>query len=362
MWIFRKKKEHLDLETLSEHLDGRLSADDSRRVELHLEACSECKQEFESLRSTVHLIRRVPEMSPRRSFTLDVAPSIEPARDGPRVPAWAYGAVASVAVLAFVAVLSADLGGLLEGDVSESRLATEQAIATEPQDKLDAAALPSTPTPQATLKPEIEETPAVESAVEAPEPEVLATPEPEALPPSVVEVTKEVVVTQETELRLEVVPEAGVTKEVAAAIQAPPREDGQVEAVTRVPTPQIEAVEDAAVVGADATGEVVASDVPKTDEPPEVTFVPPNPTIIDEKEPLPQPSPADVETGQISKAETLVPAEPSSQVLDAEGDTATAWRVVEIVFGILALVLVSAFIIVKRPFLKQARTWPGTFL
>ena len=341
MWIFRKKKEHLDLETLSEHLDGRLSADDSRRVELHLEACSECKQEFESLRSTVHLIRRVPEMSPRRSFTLDVAPSIEPAPEGPRVPAWAYGAVASVAVLAFVAVLSADLGGLLEGDVSESRQVTNaaEAIEPEPQDQLEAAA--------ETLKPETEDRRAAGAAVETSEPEVVATPEPQPEPPAV-EVTKEVVV----EAEMKVV----VTKEVEVAIETLPREDGQVEVVTRVPTPQIEAVEDAAVVGADATGEVVASDVPKTDEPPEVASVPPNPTIGVEEKPLPQPSPADVETGQISKAETLVPAEPSSQVLDAEGDTATAWRVVEIVFGILALVLVSAFIIVKRPFLKQART------
>lgn len=347
MWIFRKKKEHLDLETLSEHLDGRLSADDSRRVELHLEACSECKQEFESLRSTVHLIRRVPEMSPRRSFTLDVAPSIEPAPEGPRVPAWAYGAVASVAVLAFVAVLSANLGGLLEGDVSESRQVTNaaEAIEPEPQDQLEA--------PAEALKSETEDRPAAGAAVETSEPEVVATPEPE-VPPPAVEVTKEVKVTKEVVVEAEM--KVVVTKEVEVAIETLPSEDGQAEAATRTPTPQIEAVEDAAVVGADATGEVVASDVPKTDEPPEVASVPPNPTIIDEEEPLPEPSPADVETGQISKAETLVPAEPSSQVLEAEGDTATAWRVVEIVFGILALVLVSAFIIVKRPFLKQART------
>ena len=362
MWIFKKKKEHLDLETLSEHLDGRLPADDRRKVELHLEACSECKQEFEFLRSTVHLIRRVPEMSPRRSLTLDVAPFVEPAREGPRVPAWAYGAVASVAVLVFVAVLSADLGGLLEGDVSESRLATEQAIASEPQDELAAAALPSTPTPQATaetLKPETEETPAVESAVEAQEPEVLATLEPEALPP-VVEVTKEVVVAQETEMRLEVEPEVEVTKEAEVVIEAAPVEDAQAEAVTRtptpMPTPQPPTVEATAVVGADATGEVAASDVPVTDEPPAVTLVPPDPTIGVEEELLPEPSPADVEPGQISKAETLVPAEPASESLEAEGDTATAWRVVEIVFGILALVLIGAFVIAKRPFLARSRT------
>jgi len=60
----------------------------------------------------------VPTVAPRRVFTLAEAPSAIPTPRKASVPIWAYGAAASVAVLLFALVLSADLSGLLAQDVS----------------------------------------------------------------------------------------------------------------------------------------------------------------------------------------------------------------------------------------------------
>ena len=127
MWTFRKKREHIKLETLSEYLDGRLSADVRQKTENHLRACQQCREELESLDYTVGLLRRVPMATPSRSFTLDEGISTAPAPARVRVPSWAYGAAASVAAIFFVALLSVDMGGLLVRDISDTR-ATQQAV------------------------------------------------------------------------------------------------------------------------------------------------------------------------------------------------------------------------------------------
>ena len=116
-WIFKRNKGHIGLEILSEHIDGRLLSAEAENVERHLGSCLQCREEFESLQYTVGLLNRVPEVSPRRIFTLDIAPEPAPVpiARGFRVPAWSYGVAASVAVMLFVAVLSADLTGSLEG-------------------------------------------------------------------------------------------------------------------------------------------------------------------------------------------------------------------------------------------------------
>ena len=118
MRIFRRTKEHIGLETLSEYLDRRLASDKVAWVEGHLETCSGCREELDSLRHTVQLLRRVPELAPSRVVTLAEAPEARPAAWGVRVPTWAYGAAASVAILVFAVILSTDLSGVLSGDVS----------------------------------------------------------------------------------------------------------------------------------------------------------------------------------------------------------------------------------------------------
>ena len=152
MWIFRKRSDHIGLEDLSEYLDGRLADDKRRKAERHLEACSSCVEELQSLEYTVRLLRRVPTVNPRRTFTLGYAPSVVPSRRFPAVPAWAYGAVGSVAILLFAVTLSADLTGSLAGDTT-SPAAPDQAVesaddsASEPRTALEPAEFEAAGTP-----------------------------------------------------------------------------------------------------------------------------------------------------------------------------------------------------------------------
>ena len=151
MNIFRKRRDHLGGEMLSEYLSGRLTPEEARRVETHVDACAACREELNSLGSTVGLMRRVPMASPRTTFVLLEAPIGGPPRGWvSRLPGWAYGAAASLAAIVFVVVLSADMGGLL----------TEHAVTRGP-DSLTPAVTPA-PVPQAAPA----SAPAPESAAE----------------------------------------------------------------------------------------------------------------------------------------------------------------------------------------------------
>ena len=177
MWIFKRNREHISLDVLSEHLDGRLSAADAGRVEYHLESCPRCREEYESLGYTVGLLRRVPGVSPRRVFTLGTTPSPAPAPalQGFRVPTWAYGTAASVAVLLFAVVLSADLTGSLSGETltpDTSRQTAGAALQTTP---------PPGPPSGAALPADVVTTPATSPAEGVEEEEVSKLPSEEAL-------------------------------------------------------------------------------------------------------------------------------------------------------------------------------------
>ena len=118
MWLFKRRPKHISLESLSEYLDGGLSDADVQKVEDHLRTCESCSEELESLRGTVGLLRQTPVIPTRRDFTFAEAPESasdvrEPVTSvgfpGLRVPVWAYGAAASVAVVAFAVTLSIDV-------------------------------------------------------------------------------------------------------------------------------------------------------------------------------------------------------------------------------------------------------------
>ena len=114
-----KGREHLGDETLSEYLSGRLPPEEARHVDTHVDTCAVCRQELDSLGYTVGLMQRVPMAPPRTTFVLSEAP-VGDSRRGPVswLPGWAYGAAASVAVIVFAVVLSADVVGLLAGDAA----------------------------------------------------------------------------------------------------------------------------------------------------------------------------------------------------------------------------------------------------
>jgi len=55
---------------LSAYTDQQLGLQEQEGVEKHLEACQGCRQELDSLRATVRLLHRVPQVSPARSFAV----------------------------------------------------------------------------------------------------------------------------------------------------------------------------------------------------------------------------------------------------------------------------------------------------
>ena len=154
MRIFKnKRQQHVDLETLSEYIDGRLSDAENLRVKNHLNTCPKCAQELASLTYTVQLLHRVPTLAPRSVMTLAERPATAPVGWQSRVPTWAYGAAASAAIALFAVVLSADLGGLLTSETSTPDLRTQME-----ETVVESATLTQ-------LAPEIEGTPAVPGTV-----------------------------------------------------------------------------------------------------------------------------------------------------------------------------------------------------
>ena len=136
---FWKKTHHVSPETLSEYLDRRLTAVEHGEVERHLAACPGCQEELESLTYAVGILRQTPELRPRRVFTIARAPEPAPQPTGFRVPAFAYGAAASVAVILFAVLLSADLGGILSEEALPSTQDTRSSGITEPVAPAEAA-------------------------------------------------------------------------------------------------------------------------------------------------------------------------------------------------------------------------------
>jgi hypothetical protein len=94
---------------LSGYMDRRLSPEEVARVEEHLGACQGCREELESLRTTVALVRRLPEVTLSRSF------AVAPVRTLPgrrTLPALRYATAG--AVLLLVLTFAVDGAGLFE--------------------------------------------------------------------------------------------------------------------------------------------------------------------------------------------------------------------------------------------------------
>lgn len=98
---------HLDPDLLSAYLDGEVTPAERARVEAHLSTCGGCRQELESLRWTVGLLRRMPPVDLPRTFYLretDVTPEAAPRRS--RLLTWLQPLLAfSTAVSAVLFVI-----------------------------------------------------------------------------------------------------------------------------------------------------------------------------------------------------------------------------------------------------------------
>ena len=92
MNIFRLQHKHLNPKTLAEYLDGRLAGTAMARVDQRLTSCATCRDELDSLRATVSLLKQLPQVVPTRSFTMATPPP-QPALPQPsplfRMPQWA---------------------------------------------------------------------------------------------------------------------------------------------------------------------------------------------------------------------------------------------------------------------------------
>jgi anti-sigma factor RsiW len=98
---------------LSAYIDQRLSLKELRGVEHHLEACQRCREELDSLRATVGLLHRVPQVSPSRSFAIaEVKPVPR------RTAVWALRAATSIAAVFLVVLFAGDLFNLFEATPS----------------------------------------------------------------------------------------------------------------------------------------------------------------------------------------------------------------------------------------------------
>ena len=93
---------------LSAYIDGEVIESEARRVEGHLALCGECRRELDTLRSTVDLLNRLPELAVPRSFALPEA--LAPVASPSRFESLARLAAPVAAVLLVVLVVGDALG------------------------------------------------------------------------------------------------------------------------------------------------------------------------------------------------------------------------------------------------------------
>jgi len=135
---------------LSPYIDGRLTPDEARGLETHLDGCEACRGELGELRATASALRDLPQADAPRSFALTpemlerrapaAAPSAPPLTAGMRLASAAVALVLTIVVIGDLGGISGNGDGEDEAGI-ESRTAEElQAGAAE-----DAAAGESAP-------------------------------------------------------------------------------------------------------------------------------------------------------------------------------------------------------------------------
>lgn len=101
---------------LSDYIDGELEPGARDALEEHLAGCPSCSEGLESLRATVLMLRRMPEVEAPRSFRLASA-SVTETPPPPEKPVflWAMRVSTALAVVAFTIMVAGNVSGLWEG-------------------------------------------------------------------------------------------------------------------------------------------------------------------------------------------------------------------------------------------------------
>ena len=158
-------------------------------LEAHLQGCDSCTEEMESLRATVQLLQRMPEVEAPRSFRIApaavAAPTPLPERP---VLLWTMRVSTAMAVVAFTVMVAGNVTGLFEGGGGDGEQAADSQAASEPEPRdlmEESAATPTAipagimqPTPEAMMEAEPDIIPKSTPMMMA---ERTATPEPEAM-------------------------------------------------------------------------------------------------------------------------------------------------------------------------------------
>ena len=162
------------LEMLSDHVDGELPEAERIALEAHLQGCDSCTEELESLRATVQMLRRMPEVEAPRSFRIAPAAVTAPTPPPERpVLLWAMRVSTALAVVAFTVMVAGNVTGLFGGGGGDGgRAASEDSMA------YDSPAFSPTSTPAPMM---MEDEP--EDAM-PPTPEAMMQAEPDIIPKS----------------------------------------------------------------------------------------------------------------------------------------------------------------------------------
>ena len=350
-------------ELLSAYIDGEVSASETLRVEEHLARCQECQGELASLRSTVGLLRRLPEMAVPRSFSLSEAPQRRPT---PTI-VWTARLATSVAAVLLVALLLGDIVGLvgqqrtLEDAVSRAEVQVPGAPAP-----MAAAAqrseAPARGIPEATA-PELESAPSL-AARAAPAPPAAAAPAPAAVPaPAAPAAAVPAPVPAPAPAPASPAPARAFAEPAAPEAAAAPPAPAQAFAAQAAPTPTAAA---APSLAAPAPAPAIAAAAAPSDAgiaPPQTP--PEEPEIATQELQVPTtepdaakalPAPADTPLIKVAPVEIVTPTggavsdvgEAREGVAEDDGFTLPLWQVETAVGGLFMIFALATFWIARR--------------
>jgi len=130
---------HIPPEQLSAYLDGELSEEERRRVEVHLGTCGVCRADVEELRWVVGLVRALPEVEVPRPFYVRRA-DLAPAHASPGLAARLAGLFRALSYAGGVVTL---LLAVVTAFSALSGQGPEAELVTAPEERVEVAEAPA---------------------------------------------------------------------------------------------------------------------------------------------------------------------------------------------------------------------------